>query len=103
MQVSQCHDLLAEILQLSSSLPAALQSPGGRFGPILFDFRFFRDPDAHERKVEASQELADLDEDFREVGKHMQHLRMTVTIPRATCALEGAGHHLHVSRMRRLG
>lgn len=67
MQVSQSHDLLAEILQLSSTLPAALQSPGCKFAPILFDFRFFRDPDAHERKVEASQELTDLDEEFREV------------------------------------
>lgn len=67
MQVSQSHDLLAEILHLSSCLPAALQSSGGKYGPILFDFRFFRDPDAHERKIEASQELTDLDEDFREV------------------------------------
>ena len=67
MQVSQSHDLLAEILQLSSTLPTALQSSGGKYGPILFDFRFFRDPDAHEQKIEASQELTDLDEEFREV------------------------------------
>lgn len=67
VQVSQSHDLLAEILQLSSSLPAALQSSSGKYGPILFDFRFFRDPDAHEQKIEASQELTDLDEEFREV------------------------------------
>ena len=67
MQVSQSHDLLAEILQLSSSLPTALQSSSGKYGPILLDFRFFRDPDAHERKIEASQELTELDEEFREV------------------------------------
>lgn len=67
--MSQSHDLLAEILQLSSSLPAALQASSGKFAPILYDFRFFRDPDAHERKIEASQELTDLDEEFREVQK----------------------------------
>ncbi len=67
MQVSQSHDLLAEILQLSSSLPAALRSSGGKYSPILSDFRFFRDPDAHEGKIEASQDLTDLDEEFREV------------------------------------
>ncbi len=69
VQVSQSHDLLAEILQLSSSLPAALRASGGKFAPILYDFQFFRDPDAHERKIEASQELTDLDEEFREVQK----------------------------------
>ncbi len=67
VQVSQSHDLLAQILQLSSSLPADWQSSGGKFAPILFEFQFFRDPDAHERKIEASQELTDLDEEFREV------------------------------------
>jgi len=67
VQVSQSHDLLAQILQLSSSLPADLQSSGGKFAPILVEFQFFRDPDAHERKIEASQELTDLDEEFREV------------------------------------
>ena len=56
-----------QILQLSSTLPAALQSPGDKFAPVLFDFRFFRDPDAYERKVECNQELTELDEDFREV------------------------------------
>ena len=72
-QVSQSHDLLARILQLSSTLPAALQSPGDKFAPVLFDFRFFRDPDAHERKVECDQELTELDEDFREVRMQAKH------------------------------
>lgn len=67
-QVSQGHALLAELLQLSSSLPTALQPGATKFAPILFDFRYFRDPDAHDQKVEASRELTALDEEFREVG-----------------------------------
>lgn len=67
LQVSQGHALLAEVLQLSSSLPPALQPATTKFAPILFDFRYFRDPDAHDQKVEASRELTSLDEEFREV------------------------------------
>jgi WASH complex subunit strumpellin len=68
LQVSRGHALQAEILQLSSALPPELQ-PGAasKYAPILFDFRYFKDPDAHEAKVEASRELTALDEEFREV------------------------------------
>ena len=78
-QVSQSHDLLARILQLSSTLPAALQSPGDKLAPVLFDFRFFRDPDAHERRIEGDQELTELDEDFREVHSQATLSSCTIT------------------------
>lgn len=66
-QVSRGHALQAEVLQLSSSLPDTLRSGGSRFSPVLFDFRYFRDPEGHEQKLEASAALATLDEEFREV------------------------------------
>lgn len=68
VQVSRGHALQAEILQLSSSLPAPLQGGAAtKFTPMLFDFRYFKAPDAHEAKLEASRLLIALDEEFREV------------------------------------
>lgn len=79
--MSQGHALLAEILQLTSSLPPALQPSATKYAPILFDFRYFRDPDAHDQKIETSRELASLDEEFREV-------RLCISMrPRHACIL----------------
>ncbi|KAK9917364.1 hypothetical protein WJX75_003552 [Coccomyxa subellipsoidea] len=85
--VSQGHALLAELLQLSSSLPTALQPGATKFAPILFDFRYFRDPDAHDQKVEASRELTALDEEFREA--HQDVLEQLYTLYRGIVELHG--------------
>ena len=34
---------------------------------MLFDFRYFKNPEGHEQRLEASPTLASLDEEFREV------------------------------------
>ena len=55
----------------AQQLPAAGTAAGRgptKFAPILFDFRYFKDPDAHEARLDASRELSALDEEFREVG-----------------------------------
>ncbi|CAL8464950.1 g4485 [Coccomyxa elongata] len=85
--VSQGHALLAEILQLTSSLPPALQPSATKYAPILFDFRYFRDPDAHDQKIESSRELASLDEEFREA--HQDVLEQLYTLYRGIVELHG--------------
>lgn len=59
--------LAADILRLSSVLPAALQGAPSRYAPVLFDFRYLQDPEAHEHRIEADRHLAALDDGFREV------------------------------------
>jgi hypothetical protein len=69
---------MARLLQLSGALPAPLQ-PGSesRLAPVLFDFRYFRDQDACERRLEASAELSALDEHFRIVRHILLRTSMT--------------------------
>lgn len=59
--------LVADLLRLSSALPAALQGSASRYTPVLFDFRYLKDPEGHERRIEADRQLAALDDMFREV------------------------------------
>ena len=62
--------LVADLLRLSAALPPALiggaSSPSAS-SPVLFDFRYLKDPEAAERRVEADRHLAALDDAFREV------------------------------------
>ena len=69
LQVSKGHSLLADLLRTSSLLPPALRPQAineDRYAAVLFDYRYFKDREALERKVEASPELTQLDEHFRE-------------------------------------
>ena len=59
--------LVADLLRLSSALPASLQGAASRYAPVLFDFRYLKDPEGHERRIEADRQLAALDDMFREV------------------------------------
>ena len=63
------HALQAEIMELGSSLPEPLQDQGrSKYSPVLFDYGYFKDPEALERRVEAQPPLMALDVDFRQVS-----------------------------------
>lgn len=66
-QVAQGNVLTAELLRLSSGLPAGLRDTSSRFAPVLPDFRYLKEPAAAERRIEASPGLVALDDEFREV------------------------------------
>ena len=71
MQVAEGQALLADLHSLSKSLPQALRwgpMTEGRYAPILFDYRYFKDRISLEQKIEASPELQVLDDQFREVS-----------------------------------
>ncbi|KAK9819738.1 hypothetical protein WJX72_001772 [[Myrmecia] bisecta] len=60
--------LLARLLSLSSRLPKALLNEGSssQYAPVLFDFRYFKEAEVYERRIEASPDHVALDEGFRE-------------------------------------
>ena len=66
LQVSVGNVLVADLLRLSAALPPALAGGASPSAPVLFDFRYLQDPEAHERRVEADRQLAALDDRFRE-------------------------------------
>ena len=70
-QVSEGNVLVADILRLSAALPPALAGGASPSAPVLFDFRYLKDPEAHERRVEADRQLAALDDCFREACSRM--------------------------------
>ena len=65
-QVSDGNVLVADLLRLSAALPPALAGGASPSAPVLFDFRYLKDPEAHERRVEADRQSAALDDRFRE-------------------------------------
>jgi hypothetical protein len=74
MQVGRAHGLLANLFRISKELPAPLRPQGlteGRYAPILFDYRYFKEKTAMEARIEASTELQQLDDHFREVACHI--------------------------------
>ena len=61
---------MADLFRISKELPAPLRPQGvteGRFAPILFDYRYFKEKAAMEASIEASPKLQLLDDQFREV------------------------------------
>ena len=62
--------LVADLLRLSAALPPAISGGASPSAPVLFDFRYLRDPEGHERRVEADRQLAALDDAFREARMH---------------------------------
>ncbi len=67
-QVTQGTLLIAELLRLSVKLPADFQGRGPlHYSHILFDFGYLKDPESHERRIEADRKLVALDDAFREV------------------------------------
>ena len=77
-QVSEGNVLVADLLRLSAALPPALAGGASPSAPVLFDFRYLKDPEAHERRVEADRQLAALDDRFREARMVVlpHHLRI---------------------------
>ena len=67
MQVSDGNVLVADLLRLSGALPAPLTGGASRYAPVLFDFRYLKDPEGQERRIEADSRLSALDDRFREV------------------------------------
>ena len=76
-QVSDGNVLVADLLRLSAALPPALSGGASPSAPVLFDFRYLRDPEGHERRVEADRHLAALDDAFREVRTRVVSRRRT--------------------------
>ena len=71
LQVAKGHVLLSDLYRVSKELPQALSPEAllyGSYAPILFDYRYFKDRTALERKVEGSTELQLLDDQFKEVS-----------------------------------
>lgn len=73
--MGKAHGLLADLFRISKDLPAPLRPQGvteGRFAPVLFDYRYFKEKAAMEGSVEASAKLQLLDDQFREVHPLIQ-------------------------------
>ena len=71
--------IIAELLRLSQNVPdifwgedeaqkrgIELDAEQRRYLPVLFDFKYLRDPEDHENKLNASTDLLDADTDFIE-------------------------------------
>lgn len=71
--VSRGSAIIAELLRLSSNIPECFLPPDRikdpeqlKYAPILFDYQYLRDADECEKKVNESQELLDIDQEFQE-------------------------------------
>lgn len=70
--------IIAELLRLSDHIPSVFrgspENPGERekYMNILFDFRYLKNSDAIDEKIDSDAETVDLDEEFKET--HMQLL-----------------------------
>ncbi|XP_015711757.1 WASH complex subunit 5 isoform X2 [Coturnix japonica] len=68
--VSCGNAIIAELLRLSEFIPGVFRlkdkADQQKYGDIIFDFSYFKGPEACEGKLEAKPELLDLDEEFRE-------------------------------------
>ena len=65
--------IIAELLRLSGYIPEVFLNKEDikdneqiRYAEVLFDFHYLREPDDYEKKINDSQELLDLDNDFQE-------------------------------------
>merc|ERR1712137_863327 len=74
--VSRGNAILAELLRLSQNIPPVFtqvpnpkdhkDSPARKYQEILFDFRYLKNTDLFEEKVERDAQLQELDAEFRE-------------------------------------
>nr|XP_056710522.1 WASH complex subunit 5 [Euleptes europaea] len=68
--VSCGNAIIAELLRLSEFIPGVFRLKDKadqlKYGEIIFDFSYFKGPEACEGKLEAKPELLDLDDEFRE-------------------------------------
>mmetsp|Transcript_12172 Transcript_12172/g.44420 ORF Transcript_12172/g.44420 Transcript_12172/m.44420 type:complete len:1190 (+) Transcript_12172:96-3665(+) len=64
--VSRGHALIAELLRISSKVPKSHVSPGPREAPLILDFKYFKQSEFFEEKVENSAELVEADDELRE-------------------------------------
>ncbi|KAJ1194016.1 hypothetical protein NDU88_003311 [Pleurodeles waltl] len=68
--VSRGNAIIAEFLRLSEFIPNVFRlkdkAEQQKYGDLIFDFSYFKNPEAWESKLEAKPELQDLDEEFRE-------------------------------------
>lgn len=80
---SKGNAIIAELLRLADHIPAPFTLPaepkksstsqGKRYSEIIFDFRYLKNGDLYEHRIENSEELRDLDNEFREA--HMTILK----------------------------
>nr|XP_020670201.1 WASH complex subunit 5 [Pogona vitticeps] len=68
--VSCGNAIIAEFLRLSEFIPGVFRlkdkADQQKYGDIIFDFSYFKGPEACEGRLEAKPELQDLDDEFRE-------------------------------------
>lgn len=71
--VSRGSAIIAELLRLSSNIPEAflpadkIKDPEQlKYAPILFDYQYLRDADEFERRINESQDILDIDQEFQE-------------------------------------
>jgi WASH complex subunit strumpellin len=70
---SRGSSILAELFRLSKKIPSSfLVRPDNRdalsakYSSVVFDFNFFKTPELFERRINDSDELLDLDDEFQE-------------------------------------
>jgi len=73
--VSRGNAIIAEMRRLSENIPKVFTGEDDveatKYAPIIFDFSFFKNSEVYERKIESSEELLDLDDEFRENHEDM--------------------------------
>eukprot|EP00466_Bigelowiella_natans_P015091 jgi/Bigna1/66896/fgenesh1_pg.2_\ len=62
--------IIAELRRLSDHIPSVFLRPANdtksKYAPIILDFRYLKNPDEYEERIEKNEETAELDEEFRE-------------------------------------
>eukprot|EP01041_Mallomonas_annulata_P003104 gene3104-6094_t len=73
--------IIAELLRLSSNIPEVFRADDNKelnidqrkYLIILYDFQYFRDPDAIERKINENTDTVDLEQEFYEIHDEIIH------------------------------
>jgi WASH complex subunit strumpellin len=70
---SRASAIIAELLRLSANIPEVflpqeqMKDPEQmKYIPVLFDFHYLREPEEYEKKINDSQDMLELDQDFQE-------------------------------------
>mmetsp|Transcript_4427 Transcript_4427/g.10412 ORF Transcript_4427/g.10412 Transcript_4427/m.10412 type:complete len:139 (-) Transcript_4427:3281-3697(-) len=62
--------IIAELRRLSDHIPPVFlrnaNETKSKYAPIVLDFKYLKNVDAYEEKIEKNEETAELDEEFRE-------------------------------------
>lgn len=63
--VSRGHAIIAELLRLKDFIPPIFQSDQNKYHEIIIDFRYFKEQDAFDSKINGNDLLMELDEELR--------------------------------------